>query len=78
LQSCRIAPSADTIATQSSIALRQPGKIVLTNATSALDVFCRAPELRLQLRQIAILRKPIPLASLSEPAQHRTAGLGPK
>jgi hypothetical protein len=49
---------------------------VLTRGSSATDVFCRAPELRIQLQRAAIIAKSIPLARLSEPAQHSSVGAG--
>jgi hypothetical protein len=58
------------------IAFGRTGRIVLTRGSSATNVFCRAPELRIQLRQAAIITKSIPLARLSEPAQHSTIGAG--
>jgi hypothetical protein len=76
LRSRRIARPADTIATQSLTAFGDTSRIVLTRGSSATDVFCRAPELRIQLRQAAIITTSIPLARSSEPAQHWTIGAG--
>jgi hypothetical protein len=57
-------------------AFSRTGPIVLTLGSSATDVLCRAPKLRIQLRQAAIITKSIPLARLSEQAQHSTIGEG--